>query len=238
MERQLLELGVNPAGPEASKEQDGDVDWWRFFPPPSAEWEQLPDEREALKLARQQLDGLMAEALFDGMGRDFESLGIGVLRPSNEITAPLVARGIEQSTATELLRVAVRLYGLGGNHANSGREYPSGRARLRQFVDGLDLGLEPAVLHEVIVDCLQEGRAIIHEQLDLAELVLEPPPVGERKLGMRPMRVPPPTPQRRTLHEPLLQLDGTATSRPRPSPTVTTTSRWQPRSHTGSESPS
>ena len=82
VEGQLLELGVNPAGPEASRERQGDVDWWRFFPPPRrGSGNGSPMTDGFLERARQQLDGLLAEALFDGMGRDFESLGVGVLRP-------------------------------------------------------------------------------------------------------------------------------------------------------------
>ena len=174
VERQLLELGVNPAGPEASREQHGDVDWWRFFPPPDGEWERLSQDDGFLDRARQQLDGLVAEALFDGMGRDFESLGVGVLRPSREVIRPLVSHGIGEHVAIELLRAAVRLYGLGGNYVSSGREYPSGGARLRQFLRELDLALGPEALGETILDCLREGGAIIGEELQLGELVLEP----------------------------------------------------------------
>lgn len=174
VERQLLELGVNPAGPEASREREGTVDWWRFFPPPSDEWEQLSEDRGFLARARQQLDGLMAGALFDGMGRDFESLGVGVLRPSNEVIGPLVSRGINERVATELLRAAVRLYGLGGNYVDSRPEHPSGRTRLRQFLLGLELAMGPEALGETILDCLREGRAIIGEELQLGELALEP----------------------------------------------------------------
>jgi hypothetical protein len=81
VQRKLLALGVNPAGPKPSAQRPGGVNWYELYDwdkKPPALTEKVPDDvREALADAATQLLDNTLESLFSGADRDFESLGLG-----------------------------------------------------------------------------------------------------------------------------------------------------------------
>jgi DEAD/DEAH box helicase domain-containing protein len=114
VERELVGLGVNPAGPQASGQAvGGGRPWWELHAPPAGEWETMAaDLRHAgLEESRRLLDGHLAEAFFNRGGRDFESIGLGWLEPADPALSPL---SLDPEPAIEALRSAVRILGLSG----------------------------------------------------------------------------------------------------------------------------
>ncbi|MFJ6772816.1 DEAD/DEAH box helicase, partial [Kitasatospora sp. NPDC091257] len=89
--KRLLSLGVNPAGPKPSVQQVNDLPWHEFF-----DWEQQPPAlqlgtSDAQKAALSSENGLLEnilESLFSGAGRDIESLGLGSAAPSQAVPDP------------------------------------------------------------------------------------------------------------------------------------------------------
>ncbi len=117
IERHLVELGVNPAGPQPSGQRiAGRHNWWELFAPPSGEWDRLePTIRgPGLDEARALLDQHLAEAFFNRGGRDFESIGLGWLEPRTPRTNALP--GGEESVRLEVLRSAIRVLGLAARY--------------------------------------------------------------------------------------------------------------------------
>ena len=120
IERRLVELGVNPAGSQASGASvGGQHDWWRLFDAPDGEWTRLDPmvRSEGLSEARRMLNQHLAEAFFNRGGRDFEAIGLGWLEPRS-VDARALPAG-DADARTEVLRSAVRVLGLA-------RRYPGG----------------------------------------------------------------------------------------------------------------
>ena len=84
LEKRLLELGVNPGGPQASKRTFNRRPWWVYFEPPAGRaWEPLNHELavEFRQRLRRDLSEQLAGALFDRGGRDLESIGVAFIAP-------------------------------------------------------------------------------------------------------------------------------------------------------------
>lgn len=108
----LVELGVNPAGPEPSAaEIAAPDDWWRLHDPPRSEWEPLRADLRArgLKETRHRLDCHLLDAMFDRGARDFESIGIGWLEPLQPSLQPLE---LPSNAALEVVRSSIRMLGM------------------------------------------------------------------------------------------------------------------------------
>jgi len=117
LERRLVELGVNPAGPQPSGQRvAGRHDWWELFEAPAGEWARLdPAVRGAgLEEVRALVDQHLAEAFFNRGGRDFESIGLGWLEPRAARTGALPSG--DESVRLEVLRSAVRVLGLAARY--------------------------------------------------------------------------------------------------------------------------
>jgi DEAD/DEAH box helicase domain-containing protein len=113
--QQLLELGVNPAGPDASfrfVEGSDFQPWYTAWEPPTPEaWEQIPPKLATQERDRQRgnLAVRVADAVFDAVGRDLESTGLAYLDP---ITPPLDDWPIPERDAAEAIRSVIRILGL------------------------------------------------------------------------------------------------------------------------------
>lgn len=121
----LLELGENPQGPDASKQKVDNEDWWLFFDEtrPAGVARLDPSIEEAgRKRIRENLSSLVAAALFDAGGRDLESLGMAVVRPSGDFAARL---GLDPKEAECILGNVVRLLGQARLYAGSGSSQSS-----------------------------------------------------------------------------------------------------------------
>ena len=106
VERALVSLGTNPGGCEASKKQINGEPWWRYFDPPTPEdWEIIDPEvaDDGRTRLRRGLSQYLASAIFDGGGRDLESLGVACISPSNDYSqelqlTPEITNGVVSNT--------------------------------------------------------------------------------------------------------------------------------------------
>lgn len=114
LSRELLALGVNPAGPDASFriiENSNDEPWYRAWEPPSpGSWIQLQPDLAKQERQRQieHLAGKVADAAFDRAGRDIESIGLATVDPAS---SALSAWPLDESVAREVLRSVIRILG-------------------------------------------------------------------------------------------------------------------------------
>lgn len=114
LERSMVRLGVNPAGPGPSKAVVHGAPWWRIYTPPEpALWEPLDADSQtaAQGQARKALAKWTADAIFDRAGRDLESIGIGMLTPTTRNHLP---SSLPEDVALEVITAAVRILGLSG----------------------------------------------------------------------------------------------------------------------------
>ncbi|MDA2989730.1 MAG: helicase, partial [Actinomycetota bacterium] len=129
MSTAMLELGENPAGPEASNEKVGGRDsatappWYRAWTPPaSANWSKLSDSVEAdneVARQREKLSAKVAEALFDRAGRDIESSRLAYVQPSG---VDLTNWPIPEDVAFEVVCSVVRVLGIAGRFPGNERD--------------------------------------------------------------------------------------------------------------------
>ncbi|MFC5821826.1 DEAD/DEAH box helicase [Nonomuraea harbinensis] len=127
--RQLMILGVNPAGPRPSVQQPGGTDWhtlydWRTEPPRLIPG--LSDGlRDTVLNAEDDLLENVVEALFSGSNRDFESLGMGRI---DAITPP------KKTTIEGLGQASLRILAELRRFPNLRDPYPTGvPPRLRNY---------------------------------------------------------------------------------------------------------
>lgn len=121
IESQLVKLGVNPAGPEASRQKIHGADWWAFYtPPPGENWTQAAASAAAQgrQEIRSYLAAKIAAALFDRAGRDLESLGVAYAAPAGEFGAQF---GTDNATASAFMANVVRLLGQAKRFEGGGR---------------------------------------------------------------------------------------------------------------------
>lgn len=118
----LLELGVNPAGPKASMTKlavDPEQPWFRVYQPPNRGlWNPLRSDltTEDLLRHRESLAEEIARAAFDRAGRDVESIGLAWI----EAAAPRLALDLDPEVAQQVIRSVIRILGtsrrfVGGN---------------------------------------------------------------------------------------------------------------------------
>jgi len=110
---ELLAIGVNPAGPDASFQQiiGRDLPWYQAWEAPEAEaWDQV-DSNTARNTQQRQKNHLtikVSEGLFDRAGRDLESIGLGIVEPAAANTS---SWPIDAETARQVLRSVTRILG-------------------------------------------------------------------------------------------------------------------------------
>ncbi|MBY6188303.1 DEAD/DEAH box helicase [Marinobacter hydrocarbonoclasticus] len=160
----MLELGVNPAGPAASLQEDAGQPWWRYFEPPTgSDWTALPTEEAANfnKLLRSKLVNTLAEAVFDGGGRDLESLGVAYAAPRfpSGALSPVTPE-LEHGIAANIVRLLgrKRLF-VGGRRTRQGTNAPK---VVTAYLDKLApfWGLTGKELAELVGDALKRIKLI------------------------------------------------------------------------------
>lgn len=137
IEKAMLKLGVNPGGPEASKAKSQDLDWWKCFEPDvPGTWEAADpgvteDYRNRL---RRELSGYVAAALFDGGGRDLESIGVAYLVPRGAFAGEL---GMSRENANSFLANVLRILGKRKAYEGSGASFATENAPkpLREYFE-------------------------------------------------------------------------------------------------------
>ena len=138
LERRLVRLGVNPAGPQPSRGNWHGEAWWRcFVPPDSHAWEPLDGslQVQAQEWIRKHLAAEIAQAIFDRASRDLEAIGLGVVLPRVE---NIGLAGLSVVVAKEVLSSAVRILGLAQQFEDSKRRPSDGMPRpLRLYLEAV-----------------------------------------------------------------------------------------------------
>jgi DEAD/DEAH box helicase domain-containing protein len=127
IEERLIKLGVNPGGPERSKESDQEEPWWKFFDPPEdGAWDPLDKEisREFREALREALSKHVASVLFARGGRDLESMKIGYIAPGDSTKRILP---MEPALGQAVLSNVIRILGQKKFYEGGGQK-PSGTA--------------------------------------------------------------------------------------------------------------
>lgn len=163
MEQALVNLGVNPAGPDASEQTANGTPWWRFYEPPPGEAWQVADATAASEhraRSRGLLTQHIAGALFDRAGRDLESLGAAFVAPKGDFGTHL---GLPTEQANALVSNVVRVLGQAKFYEGSGRssngEPPAPLKRYFEKSAAL-LGLPTGQLREAVFETLKNEQVI------------------------------------------------------------------------------
>jgi DEAD/DEAH box helicase domain-containing protein len=166
VERRMVDLGVNPAGPEATRREIEGVSWWRYFTPPkdpTQSWDQVtgPAAQEGRGLIREHLSAHLAGALFDRGGRDLESLGVAYVAPAGRHGSAL---GTTDAVAECVLSNTLRILGQGkhfeGGGRNKGGDDPP--PAVRKYIEKVSASLSatPADAEDRIRQCLVSSGII------------------------------------------------------------------------------
>ena len=161
LERELLQLGVNPAGPGRSHASWGpgrSLGWWQAYAPPEeGAWDAASsavDRQERSRETREQdLSVALFSSLFDLTARDFESLGLGWIEPTE--AGPSSLSSLTPAQTRELLLSAIRVLGLAGTYR--GARWFTGRESMPQALRNYVRSV--AALHGVAEDALVNDLA-------------------------------------------------------------------------------
>lgn len=171
IERRLVGLGVNPAGPQASGQAvAGRHSWWELFQAPDGEWIRLdPAVRSSgINEVHTLLDRHLADAFFNRGGRDFESVGLGWLEPRTPRVEALP--GGDEESRQEVLRSAIRVLGLAARYPGGWGSFSGSPGRaMRAFAAKLARrhGDDPADWLDGIAQALADSRSLDRWTLQL-----------------------------------------------------------------------
>lgn len=118
----LLGLGVAPFGIVQSLKKliDGTSDWYQAYAPPSGyngAWTQLFGQDQAKRDHRLFAAENLADVVFSGSGRGFETIGLGWLTTRAMITDPLDIPGMTPAQAKTVVDSVLRILGTKGRYA-------------------------------------------------------------------------------------------------------------------------
>lgn len=163
IEQALVKLGVNPAGPDASKQRHDQSPWWMFYDPPMGEtWQAVDSTAAAAGRAyfRNLLTQHIAAAMFDRAGRDLESLGAAFVAPKASFGARLrLPEDQAAGVISNVLRVLGQSKFYEGSGRNAGGEPP---APLKRYLEKAApmLGHETGELREAVFEALKNEQVI------------------------------------------------------------------------------
>lgn len=115
----LIALGENPAGPAASLKEYLGRPWWEVYKRDGLPWESQLGVRERTEGESRHRSELLKEvsrALFDRVGRDFESLGLGRVSASKPSIKPIP---LPDRLAENVLDSSIRIMGMSGRYPGS-----------------------------------------------------------------------------------------------------------------------
>lgn len=141
----FLEIGVNPAGVEASLSASNtggsSYPWWKYYKSKNNSWIAFDEEQgeEFRSRLKNSLAVKIFEAFFDGAGRDLESIGVGYLSPLDK---NLSLQGVPDEKALPVICNVIRILGLnrryqGSNASSFSSSKPPGHLAkyIRKLVD-------------------------------------------------------------------------------------------------------
>ena len=144
LSRELLALGMNPAGPDASfRTIDGpDVPWYSAWEPPEPGlWHQIDSDlgHQEQQRQKERLTVRVSEGAFDRAGRDLESIGLGIVEPSPQDTS---SWPLDNSLAQEVVRSVTRILGTSGRYDGSYFRYESANPprNVKEYVSAVAAG--------------------------------------------------------------------------------------------------
>lgn len=181
----LLQMGVNPQGTDASKQKVDNEEWWLYFEETRPEGEKRLDasiEEAGRGKIRENLSSLVAAALFDVGGRDLESLGMAVVRPSGDFANRLE---LDPKKAACILGNVVRLLGQARLYAGSGSSQSSTNTptAVRKYLEkaALTVNRDAVALADAIGELLRT-ESVINENW-----VMQVTRYGSLKLELAPI---------------------------------------------------
>jgi DEAD/DEAH box helicase domain-containing protein len=127
LSRELLAIGCNPAGPDASfRTIEGSREpWYRAWEPPKpGMWTMIEIDVAKQERDRQisHLASKVADAAFDRAGRDLESIGLAIIEP---VMTNLSSWPIDEQLARQVLQSVVRILGSTRRYPGTYFRYPS-----------------------------------------------------------------------------------------------------------------
>ncbi|WP_422733921.1 DEAD/DEAH box helicase [Micromonospora sp. WMMD558] len=177
--RDLLAMGINPGGPKASLQADGnDQPWTTLYQWTGQEPVQASNlsanQQALLDDIQQELRQEMLEGLFSGAGRDFESLGLGWLALREDAEDVDLPPDSARAVARASLRVLAQMRRFTG--LRDGSTQPP--ARLRKFWEAAarELGSTAAALEQLVR--ANWGDAVVEYVIRPERVTLRPPGKG------------------------------------------------------------
>ena len=171
VERQMVGLGLNPVGPEPSRQSPrvgaSTQPWWRLYDPPrGSTWERLPADVAlgAMEHTRELLSFQLAKSLFARTARDFESVGLGWVEPAKQDSIERIP--LARQVALEVLRSATRILGEARRYPGTGAEpYDKMPALLRNYCTAVSKkhSVDASGLLEGVARALQDSSAVSAE---------------------------------------------------------------------------
>jgi DEAD/DEAH box helicase domain-containing protein len=169
VERRLVALGVNPAGPKPSAQDYGGAPWWELYAPPNGEWVRLPPGRIGGEVDQRRLTlaHLLASIVFDRAGRDIESLGAAYVAPDERLADGLA---LPARVGREAIASSLRIIGLAGGFSDDPDDRSAGFAstsmprKLRDYLEAVAAlhGADPSML-KIDVEGALKGASLISD---------------------------------------------------------------------------
>jgi DEAD/DEAH box helicase domain-containing protein len=171
----LAAVGRNPLGTGPSLalfEEAGGLDqpWWVAHEPPKDETGNMPWTRNESDASRasgrealRSVSSHLAQAVFSGKGRDFESTGLGILEPLN---CEYGSTDLSGQDTRDCVRSVIRLLGLTWNYVGSQSDWPSGgsqfAAKIRKYIENVAdrHGIDASKLEKDIAGALEKAGVI------------------------------------------------------------------------------
>lgn len=130
-----ISMGINPAGPGAQSRNLKDKDdfnrpWYTFFSPPAgADWQRRSFPEETSKVYQESIRAQVSKALFFGVGRDLESMGLAYAVPRLDL---LDFEPHNREVLIQALSTVIRMLGVRG--MRRGGRAPYGTSKTPRMV--------------------------------------------------------------------------------------------------------
>jgi hypothetical protein len=172
IERRLLEMGINPAGPDASVSKFRDAanvehpwtDLFDWSKSPPAERGDLSAEAVTFlnRTIRRQLFLECAHSLFAGRRRDFESLGLGWCAIHPEDWKKVPASSLPKDLLTQVVDGSLRVLGEKRRFFGQKRSSAEPAAYLRRYWDAVakENSVDPHVLTDALAQALTRSGVV------------------------------------------------------------------------------
>ncbi len=180
-----LDLGINPAGPNADyqkfrDEHGREFGWFELFEPPiPGLWNRVPNQQDVINSLNQRVRKVITEAIFDAARRDAESIGLAYVWPMDSMSdsAPL-----DKKLAQQVLGSVIRILGIKGQLV--GHKFASESATIPTVVSNylskvsvkqsLDLNVLKDWLHNVFIESGLAPGWVMNVSLPQFKVSIEP----------------------------------------------------------------